>query len=156
MDAIIIGREDPIELLETRCREKKLPLTVQRRLVYQNLIRRDDHPTAEQLYAATRESIPGISRATVYRVLETLVEMDLARRVAHAGPAARFDGNLRRHHHLVCSRCSSITDVEDAGLRLRIPAGLSGGDFRIAGYAVSLHGLCKRCRSREGARTAKT
>jgi Fur family peroxide stress response transcriptional regulator len=139
-----------IEELEERCRERKIPLTLQRRVVYQNLVGREDHPTADQLFAAARESIPGISRATVYRVLETLVEMDLARRIAHAGPAARFDGNLRHHHHLVCSECGSMTDVEDAGLRLRIPAGVSGGSFRIADYAVNLQGLCAACHTRGG------
>ena len=156
MDAIIIGPVDPLEALESRCRERKLPLTVQRRVVYQNLIRRDDHPTADQLFAATRESIPGISRATVYRVLETLVEMDLARRVAHDGPAARFDGNLRRHHHMVCSQCGSIADVEDPGLRLRVPASVSGGGFSVTGYMVNLQGVCKRCRARGGSLTMES
>ena len=139
---------DLLEELERCCRERNLPLTVQRRVVYQSLVARDDHPTADQLFASARESIPGISRATVYRVLETLVEMGLARRVVHAGPAARFEGNTRRHHHLVCSECGSMADVEDAGLRLRIPAGLSGGDFRITGYAVNLQGVCASCRAR--------
>ena len=45
MDAIIIEPVDPLELLETRCRERKLPLTVQRRVVYENLIRRDYRPS---------------------------------------------------------------------------------------------------------------
>jgi Fe2+ or Zn2+ uptake regulation protein len=150
MDAPVKERSTKMEELERRCRERRLPLTVQRRVVYQKLLGREDHPTVDQLLAATRESIPGISRATVYRVLETLVEMDLARRVAHAGPAARFDGNLKHHHHLVCVNCGSMTDVEDAGLRLRIPAGLSGGDFRITDYAVSLQGVCASCRAAGG------
>jgi len=145
-----------LDELEIRCRERKLPLTVQRRVVYQNLVARDDHPTAEQLFASARESIPGVSRATVYRVLETLVEMDLARRVEHAGPAARFDGNQRRHHHLVCVRCGSMADVEDAGLRLRIPAGLSGGDFRITDYAVNLQGVCADCQAHGGAQDVES
>jgi len=134
MDDPIKERTDSFRELERRCRERNLPLTVQRRVVYQNLVGRDDHP--------------GVSRATVYRVLETLVEMGLARRVEHVGPAARFDGNLRRHHHLVCSQCASISDVEDAGLRLRVPASLSGGDFRIASYTVNFQGRCARCRAR--------
>ena len=148
MDDPIKERTDSFRELERRCRERNLPLTVQRRVVYQNLVGRDDHPTAEQLFAAARESIPGVSRATVYRVLETLVEMGLARRVEHVGPAARFDGNLRRHHHLVCGQCGSITDVEDAGLRLRVPASLSGGDLRIADYTVNFQGRCTRCQAR--------
>src|SRR5689334_23565694 len=46
--------------------------------------------------------MPGVSRTTIYRALETLVELGLARRTNHFEASARFDGNTDHHHHLVC------------------------------------------------------
>ena len=55
---------------------------------------------------------PRIPRRTVYRVLDTLAELGLIRRVHHPGAAARFDAKTHRHHHLVCIRCNKIVDWE--------------------------------------------
>ena len=47
------------------------PLTVQRRVILETMLLRDDHPTAEQIYDALQAQVPEISRATVYRALES-------------------------------------------------------------------------------------
>src|SRR5512142_935165 len=86
--------------LQEACRRRGLAVTIQRRAVFAELALRRDHPTADQIYDAVRGSLPGLSRTTVYRVLETLVEVGLARKVHHAGGAARFDPMTGRHHHL--------------------------------------------------------
>ena len=130
---------------ERRCREQGLSLTAQRRLVYQCLAGRRDHPTADQVFEETRRALPEISKATVYRVLETLVEVGVVRKVNHPDSAARFDGNPRRHHHLVCTACGRIADVEETGLKLRIPAGISGGRFKITDYSINFQGVCAPC-----------
>jgi len=76
---------------ESLCRRRGLAVTVQRRAVFTELARRRDHPTADQVYDAVRDRLPGLSRTTVYRVLEALVENGLARKVHHAAGVVRFD-----------------------------------------------------------------
>ena len=76
---------------EAECRRRGLAVTIQRRTVFGELAGRKDHPTADQVYDAVRGRLPGLSRTTVYRVLETLVDAGLARKVHHAGGVARFD-----------------------------------------------------------------
>jgi Fe2+ or Zn2+ uptake regulation protein len=137
--------------LATRCRALGLPLTVQRRAILEVLLARaaaaaDGHPTADEVAADLARRIDGISRATVYRTLETLVEHGLIVRVCHPGAAARYDVRLARHHHLVCDRCGAIADFDAAALD-----GLALPDFRRAGFTVrdfSVHvrGTCKACR----------
>jgi Fur family peroxide stress response transcriptional regulator len=135
-----------VAAFEAECRKRGLALTIQRRAVFEQLAERRDHPTADQVYDALSARLPGLSRTTVYRVLETLVAAGLARRVHHTGAAARFDAVTERHHHLVCESCGRLVDLEDAAVpRLRVPDARGKG-FRIRDYSISFTGLCSSCR----------
>ncbi len=130
---------------EAECRKRGLAVTVQRRTVFEALSARRDHPTADQVYDAVRDRIPGLSRTTVYRVLEALVEAGFVRKVHHAGGVARFDPVTHRHHHLVCEACGRLVDLDDAAVpALRLPEARGSG-FQIKDYSVSFLGLCGAC-----------
>src|SRR4051812_23560350 len=86
-------------------RESGLPITTQRRAVFEAILERTDHPTAEQLYAVVCRTLPQISRMTVHRILGAFVALGLVAKTCHPGSAARFDPKLDQHHHLVCMDC---------------------------------------------------
>jgi len=138
--------DDPrFEEFEGECRRRGLPVTVQRRAIFEALLGRRDHPTADQIYEAVRDRLPSLSRTTVYRVLETLVDVGAARRVAHPDAVARFDPVTRRHHHLVCERCGALTDLDDdAVAAIGLPDTGAAG-FRIDDYSISFTGVCSAC-----------
>src|SRR5690349_18355884 len=98
------------------CRERGLPLTMQRRAVFESVLERHDHPSADQIYDAIKLKMPSLSRTTVYRILDTLVQTGMVKRICHPGSAARFDPKVRQHHHLVCMRCQRILDIESPQL----------------------------------------
>jgi len=130
---------------EAECRKRGLAVTIQRRTVFEALSARRDHPTADQVYDVVRDRIPGLSRTTVYRVLEALVEAGFVRKVHHAGGVARFDPVTQRHHHLVCENCGRLVDLDDAAVpALRLPEARGSG-FQIKDYSVSFLGLCGAC-----------
>jgi Fur family peroxide stress response transcriptional regulator len=130
---------------EAECRKRGLAVTVQRRTVFEALSARRDHPTADQVYDAVKSRLPGLSRTTVYRVLEALVDAGFARKVHHAGGVTRFDPTTHRHHHLVCEACGRLVDLDDDAVpALRLPAARGSG-FRIKDYSVSFLGLCGAC-----------
>jgi Fur family peroxide stress response transcriptional regulator len=138
-----------LEQFESLCRERGLPLTVQRRDIFKSVLERDDHPSADQVYDSVRDRIAGLSRTTVYRVLDTLVGLGVIRRLHHPGASARFDGKIDRHHHLVCRICHRVIDVESKKLDdLRLPRS-QRHDFAIEDFSVHFVGVCSSCRRDE-------
>jgi Fur family peroxide stress response transcriptional regulator len=131
-------------------REGGLPVTTQRRAVFEAILDRLDHPTAEQLYQETRRQLPQISRMTVHRILGAFVSLGLVSKTCHPGSAARFDPKVAQHHHLVCLDCGRIVDVEDPRLnRLPWPK-VKPGEFQIEDYHIHFRGRCARCSARQG------
>jgi len=126
-------------------RESGLPITTQRRAVFEAILDRTDHPTAEQLYRAVRGQLPQISRMTVHRILGTFASLGLVAKACHPGSAARFDPTLRPHHHLVCLECGRIIDVEDSRLDHLPWPKVNPREFQIQGYTVHFRGRCARC-----------
>ena len=126
-------------------RQAGLPVTTQRRAVFEAILHRTDHPTAEQLYQAVRDALPKISLMTVHRILGTFVSLSLVAKTCHPGSSARFDPKLHQHHHLVCLGCGRIIDVEDPRLN-HIPwPDVARQGFQIEDYRVHFRGRCARC-----------
>ena len=137
------------ERLVARCRERGVPVTPQRRAVLKALSGRRDHPTAEQVHAAATARLPGMTRATVYRVLATLESLGVVRTVEHAGAAARFEIDTGAHHHLVCVGCGRIDDLHEPALdSLSLPAPRASG-FAVREYSIQFRGLCGGCRKQQ-------
>lgn len=135
-----------IRQMEASCRRNGLALTVQRRVIMEALAGRTDHPSADQLYDAVRGTLRGISRTTVYRVLETLVGIGAAQRISNPEAKARFDADASRHHHILCTGCQAIRDVHAPELgALAIPFAEHAG-FTVTGFSINLSGLCPACR----------
>ena len=145
MKSVLPFKQNKLELLETISRARKLPVTVQRRVVLSALLDRNDHPTVDQLFDDVKERMPGVSRTTIYRALETLVELGLARRTSHFEATARFDGNTDHHHHLLCRRCNRVEDIEHPSLNKFALPNLGGIPFEISDYSIYLEGLCAAC-----------
>ncbi|MBN2490148.1 MAG: transcriptional repressor [Planctomycetes bacterium] len=150
-------RQQRIACLEQTCHEHGLPVTVQRRAVFEAVLDHRDHPTADQVYGQVKTQVRGISRASVYRILDALVELGLITRICHHISAARFDGKVHRHHHLVCSHCESIIDLDAEAIPRIAPPDVAGVGFQIDDYCVHFRGTCARCcaRSRKKGRPSR-
>ncbi len=88
------------------------------------------------------------SRASIYRVLDLLVEHGLAERVDLGEGLARFEPLLPsgdHHHHLVCDSCGALVAFDDPALERaigRLPGRLG---VRVESHEVLLRGACARC-----------
>jgi len=137
-----------IELFETAHRQSGLPVTMQRRAVFEAILDRRDHPTADQVFHVVHPRLPQLSRMTVYRILATLVSLGLLSKTCHPGSSARFDPKLHQHHHLICLDCGDITDLEDARLNRLPRPDLGRQGFQIEDYHINFRGRCARCQQK--------
>jgi Fur family peroxide stress response transcriptional regulator len=143
-------KQNRLLMFERLCRERGVPFTVQRRVILESVLDLDNHPTADQVHEVVSSRIPGISRTTVYRTLETLVQMGVITKACHPGKPVRYDTRIEVHHHLVCLRCDEVVDIFDEHLdALPIPD-TSGSGFEVSDFRVQLRGVCRRCREKEG------
>ena len=115
--------------------------TPQRERVYAVLLKKRDHPTAEEVFIRAKQEMPDISMATVYNCLDALVQCGLVRQLTLQRGAARFCPNMREHCHFYCDSCQSVFDIElSAGAGVPLPRG-----FRAERYDVTIHGRCPAC-----------
>ena len=139
-----------VEGFRQRCRELDLVVTFHRQKVYESLLDRVDHPSADAVYERIREEVPQISRASVFRILDRLAEVGLIQRIMTPGSAARYDGNADPHCHLICRICGAIDDWDtDCIEQLDIPDNVPG-HFQIEEVTVNFSGICSHCQKQNG------
>jgi Fe2+ or Zn2+ uptake regulation protein len=116
--------------------------TPQRQHVYDVVMQKRDHPTAEEIFIRTKKAMPEISHATVYNCLDALVKCGLVRQVQLERGATRFCPNMEEHCHYFCDSCSEVFDVAlptDSTVMPR-PKG-----FKVDHYDIAVHGVCADC-----------
>ena len=116
------AKRERVRTFERLCRGHGLRATVQRRVILEAVLDLDNHPTADQVYESVVDRLPGVSRTTVYRTLESLARLRVITKACHPGAVARYDRRIELHHHLICLHCDGIVDILDARLDdLEIP-----------------------------------
>jgi Fur family peroxide stress response transcriptional regulator len=131
--------------LEQAFQTASLRPTAQRYAVLEFLVGHAVHATADEIFQAVNRNDPRASRATVYNNLRSLTNAGLVREVMSEGKAARFDANLRPHHHFLCERCGVVEDI--SWFDLPLSAGRAAlGERDVDNYQVVFRGACVRCR----------
>jgi Fur family peroxide stress response transcriptional regulator len=117
--------------------------TSQRRHVYDVMLQKRDHPTAEEVFIRAKDAMPDISMATVYNCLDALVKCGLVRLVVLDRGATRYCPNMEEHCHYYCAECGAVFDVPlptNAPLSVARPKG-----FKVDHYELAVHGVCADC-----------
>jgi Fur family transcriptional regulator, peroxide stress response regulator len=104
------------DFFREKLKEKGLKVTPQRVAIYDAIVNLKNHPTAENVIEYIKVNHPNISVGTVYKVLESLVENELLKKVKTEKDIMRYDAILSNHHHLYCAETDRIEDYEDEKL----------------------------------------
>jgi Fur family peroxide stress response transcriptional regulator len=93
-------------------KELRMKLTPQRLSILSYLDGNREHPTAEDIYRKVSRKFPTMSLATVYNTLETLKRQGMLTEITIDPDKRHFDPNREKHHHLICSKCKRIADIQ--------------------------------------------
>jgi len=91
----------------------------------------------------------GVSRASVYRILDELEQLRLVQRVETGQSMIRYERVCRgeeHHHHLVCDTCGLVTPFTDPGLEQAITRLSRVVPLAVSEHEIVLHGACRDCR----------
>lgn len=119
--------------------------TKQRRMVYEAVMKRHDHPDVDQIYLDVHAMDKKISKATVYRNLRILSENGLILHVKMPG-ADRYDNTITQHYHIVCDICGMVIDAPVAYQSVHDEIVESQTGFRIRCHRTVFEGICPECR----------
>ena len=138
-----------------RCHERGIAVTPQRLAVIGALLDSKNHPSTDEICATVRRKHPHVSLATVHRILEQFCEAGEARKVTLLHDVARYDGNVERHHHVLCIRCRRVHDIEIPEVDKLLEGTPSLGQFALLRCSVEIEALCRRCQPADKRRQAQ-
>jgi Fur family peroxide stress response transcriptional regulator len=127
-------------------KDKELQVTPQRLAIFERLVDRHDHPSAEMIYTELTHEFPSLTLVTVYNTLQKLEASGLCCKVNPLHSSARYDGNLDAHMHLICNNCAQVVDLQDVPFSVELPEALAG-EFEVRSHSVNFFGLCKHCQA---------
>ncbi|MCX6953003.1 MAG: Fur family transcriptional regulator [Verrucomicrobia bacterium] len=100
------------DALAQKLADSGLRSTPQREFVYNVLLKKRDHPTADEVFARVKSELPTISLATVYNCLETLAQCGLIRVVNFERGPTRYCPNLKPHAHFHDDQTGQTHDID--------------------------------------------
>ena len=126
-------------------------ITQQRRILVDYVFERHDHFDAEELILNLAQLPEGtkVSRPTVYRTLNELVDAGLLRRMNLGGRAVyEHDYGYPQHDHLHCTKCDELFEFRSEELKAIRDAVAAETSFRVTGHRFIITGICADCSSK--------
>jgi Fe2+ or Zn2+ uptake regulation protein len=123
-------------------KEKGIKITPQRLEILRFLDTHHTHPTADEIYHVLKKKFPSLSKTTVYNTIQSLRDHGLLHSMSIDSHEARFDSVINPHHHLLCSACGNVIDIEIECPYTRKK--LAGG-HRIDEVHGYFKGVCENC-----------
>jgi Fur family ferric uptake transcriptional regulator len=130
-----------------------------RDLIVNAFLRQEGHLTADDLFDLIRREDPArpdsrgasqrISRATVYRTLQWMVEAGIARKVDFGEGRFRFEHSYRhpRHFHLICKSCNRSFEFLSSDIESLLEEVAAARNFTARQSVLQIHGTCDSCRT---------
>jgi Fur family ferric uptake transcriptional regulator len=123
-------------------------LTEPRRLIAALIAEQTGHFTAADLSRSARAGEIAVGRATIFRTLELLGELEAIERIdLPTGEHAYVSCEPVHHHHAVCTECHRTVDIVDAELHAAIREAARRAGFTADAHRVELYGRCAECTS---------
>ncbi len=138
---------DVIQKFRFYLRKKDFRATPERMIIASEVFLTNTHFNAENLYIQLQIKNQKISRATVYRTLELLVDSGLVRRTIFNNHIASFEKYLddQDHGHFICTKCGKIIEFYDQKLKAVHRNLEQKYAVKIINHTHQVYGKCKDC-----------
>ncbi len=131
--------------LDQTLRRAGLRATRQRLAVLETLAERQDAVTAQDLYLQFRGEGESIGLSTVYRTLTSLSDAGLLDTFTRDGEQAFRYCSRDHHHHLVCTECNRVIELEASLVEDWVDKVSATYDFEVSGHRADIFGRCEDC-----------
>ena len=110
-------------------------------------LRQEGHLSADDLVDLIRRDDHRISRATVYRTLQWMVDAGIARKVDFGEGRFRFEHSYRqpRHFHLICKTCHHSYEFLSSDIEALVEEVATARNFSPSQSVVQIYGTCEEC-----------
>ncbi len=137
----------PRERFEEFLQSRGKRITQQRREIVDEVFKRHDHFDAEDLIRHVAGGGRRVSRPTVYRTLNELVEAGLLRSMSLGGRTVyEHDYGYPQHDHLHCEKCNKLIEFHSDEVAQIGDALERQYQFRVTGHRLIFDGICADCR----------
>jgi Fur family ferric uptake transcriptional regulator len=132
---------------EAYLRSKKLKLTGERMVILNTIFHKNSHFDAEELHADLKGLEQKISRATVYRTLDLLVQCGLVRKSSLGSTHANYEAahENEHHDHLICLNCKKVFEFYRPDLETLQEVICKEHQFKPLHHSLQIFGLCEDC-----------
>ena len=141
------SRHQPLPHLTERLRRKSRKVTGPRQALLE-LLRKQPHPmSSKEMFDALPKNLCDL--ATVYRSLRLLEQMGMVKRFDFGDGTARFElleeGDDGHHHHLVCTRCAEIIELDECSMTESEERIAARNGFKSVTHKLEFFGICPAC-----------
>lgn len=120
--------------------------TIQKQIILDTLRNDRTHPTMSELYEKVSQKYPKIGQATVYRNVNDLAQSNTIEKIVDTAGNFHYDGNPKKHIHLICKNCNKIIDILDTNEDEFISKVSTDNSILVESANITLEGLCKECK----------
>jgi len=140
-------RHPALPELADRLRRESRKATAPRQAIL-SVLRARSHPmSTKEIFSALPKG--DCDLATVYRSINLLESMGMVKRFEFGDGIARFEllqeGDDGHHHHLVCTRCAGIVEIDECGMHELESKIAQRNRFKAVTHKLEFFGICPQC-----------
>lgn len=122
--------------------------TIQRDVIASCLKNNPGHLTADQIYQMIHSQHPTISKGTVYRNLNVLIQTNQIQKIENTDGSDFFEWNTHPHYHIKCIQCKRVFDVKMDYISNIFDLVQDNAGFQFISHQITFEGICPKCLSK--------
>ena len=141
-------KQSEIQVFKAFLKTMDMKFSQPRERILKLFLEEKDHTDIDKLAQKVKESDPFISRSTVYRTMNLLVDCGLAHAVNFNGERKFYESATRKSHHdhFFCTQCKYVGEFENSKIEELQNNVAKGHKFKITSHRLILYGLCSKCK----------